>query len=132
MLQNYPTNDELKNHEFLPASALNKFYDSSAQYRPQSLEHMHSLIGHPLTSDEMSVCIKDYNDQMNPHITIFGCSVCGIRDLSGDQHNLNLSQLSSLIVPDIKFQQYMTCTPEIKSCFNIVVVNISGKQTGFY
>ena len=93
---------------------------------------MHSLIGHPLTSDEMSVCIKDYNDQMNPHITIFGCSVCGIRDLSGDQHNLNLSQLSSLIVPDIKFQQYMTCTPEIKSCFNIVVVNISGKQTGFY
>jgi hypothetical protein len=69
---------------------------------------------------------------MNPHISIFGCSVCGIRELNGDQHNLNLSQLSSLIVPDIKFQQYMTCTPEIKSCFNIVVVNISGKQTGFY
>src|SRR3989442_1230665 len=57
---------DFENYEFSPTSALKKFYDSSSQYRPP-LEEYKSLIGHPITEDEISVCIKKYNEQLNPH-----------------------------------------------------------------
>jgi len=131
LLDTPPTKEELIQFEFLPISALKMFYNSSAQYRPP-IKEIHSLIGHPLTDEEISVCIKGYNNQMNPQMTMWGCAVCGVRELSENQHSLELLKLSSLIITDNHYSIYCAHNAQMRLCFNVVVVNINGIEMGFY
>ena len=124
-----PIQEELNNYEFESVSALKKFYDSSAQYRPPSID---SLLGHSLTYDEMSISIKAYNNQMNPQMSMWGCAVCGERELNGAEHSLKIGQLSILCVPDDAFSKYSKYSVKIQQCFNIVLVHISGIVKAFY
>ena len=68
--ETYPDIQELGDYEFIPLVALNKFYDSSGQYRPP-LTELHSLIGHSLTDEEISTSIKSYNQHLDPHMSMW-------------------------------------------------------------
>ena len=122
---------DLENFEFSPESALKKFYDSSSQYRPL-LNDYPSLVGHPLTLDETSASINAYNDKLNANLSMWGCAVCGIRELSGEQHTLPLSELSSLILTEDDLSRFQNISPEFRCCFNIIVLEILGIRKGFY
>jgi len=70
---------------------------------------------------------------MNPHISLWGCAVCGIRELDGAQHTLPISSLSVLIVPPDQLSQYLNYAPEARSTFSIVMLkNTAGLSTAYY
>ena len=57
-----------------------------------------------------------------------GCAVCGIRELNAGQHSLCIGQLSVLIMSDDEFAEFMNYKARIRSCFNVVIVNIFGTR----
>jgi len=131
LLDTPPTNEELKQIEFSPPSAPKMLYISSAQYRPP-IKELHSLIGHPLTDEEMSLGIKGYNEHMNPQMTMWGCAVCSVRELSENQNSLELHKLCSLIKTENNFSIYYGHNAHMRLCFNVAVVNINGIEKVFY
>ena len=116
-----PTCKELGYHESLPDAALKKFYDTAAQYRPSSGQ-LDQFIGHPLSDEEISVSIQEYNDDMNDNMSLWGCAVCGIREMDGKQRTIVLRDLSHLIVNSGHYSDHCQLPEVVQSYFSIVDV----------
>ena len=97
---------------------LERLYESTQGYSYDPVENNGTEYLNPISVEEKAKMIKDYNDNMDPLWTIYGCACCGIWvKLLKTEPPLKrtLNSLSILILSESQLEKYNSSNPTFRS-----------------